>query len=127
MLSQKLRKATLWTQGAYTFLTAIWPIVDIESFMEISGYKTDIWLVKTVSILLLATSISFLIDTLSNRLNVPITMLALVVAIGMAYVDFYYSLNGTIRKIYMLDDFIEILFTIGWLVVLIKNPAQKRD
>jgi hypothetical protein len=75
----------------------------------------------------LATSISFLIDTLSTGLMFLITMLALVVAIGMGYVDFYYSLNGTIRKIYMLDGFIEILFTIGWLVVLIKNPAQKRD
>ena len=124
---QKLYKLTLWCQGIYTFITAVWPIVDIESFMFISGYKTDLWLVKTVSVLLLAMSICLLINTSSNRANLPVIILALLVAIGMAYVDFYYSLNNTISKIYMADGFVEILFIISWLMILIKNPAFKRD
>ena len=124
---QKLYRLTLWSQGIYTFITAIWPIVDIESFMFVSGYKTDVWLVKTVSILLLAISICLITNTSSNHPHLPIIILALLVAVGMAYVDFYYSLNGTISKIYMADGLVEILFIISWLIILIKNPAFKRD
>ena len=124
---QKLYMLTLWAQGIYTFFTAVWPIVDIESFMLVSGYKTDIWLVKTVSILLIAVSVCLLINTSSVHPTLSIIILALLVAVGMAYVDFYYSLNGTISKIYMADGFVEILFIISWLIILIKNPAFKRD
>ena len=124
---QKLYRLTIWSQGIYTFITAVWPIVDLESFMLVSGYKTDIWLVKTVSILLLAVSVCLLINTSAVHPTLPIIMLALLVAVAIAYVDFYYSLNGTISKIYMADGFVEILFIISWLIILIKNPAFKRD
>src|SRR5215204_6110532 len=110
MLPQKLYSGILWAQGIYTFLTATWPIVDIESFMLVTGYKTDLWLVKTVSILLLAISISLLLCTVFKQFNYPVALLALLVAVGMAYVDFYYSLNNTISKIYMADGFVEIGF-----------------
>jgi hypothetical protein len=42
----------------------------------------------------------------------------------MAYVDFHYSLNGTTSKIYMADGFVEILFVIGWLVIIIKKSRR---
>ena len=127
MLWQRLYRVLLWTQGIYTFLTAAWPIIDIESFLFVTGYKTEIWLVKTVSILLLVISIVLLSSTSSFRqINYPVAILALLVAIGMAYVDFYYSLNKTISKIYIADGFVEILFAVAWLIVLKKIPP-KRD
>jgi len=126
MLRQKLYRVLLWTQGIYTFLTAAWPIIDIESFLFVTGYKTDIWLVKTVSILLLVISIVLLFSTPSfKQVNYQVALLALLVAIGMAYVDFYYSLNKTISKIYMADGFVEILFVVGWLIVLKKIPPRR--
>ena len=126
MLRQKLYRVLLWTQGIYTFLTAAWPIIDIESFLFVTGYKTDIWLVKTVSILLLVISIVLLFSTPSfKQVNYQVALLALLVAIGMAYVDFYYSLNKTISKIYMADGFVEIVFVVGWLIVLKKIPPRR--
>jgi hypothetical protein len=125
MVTLKLYKITLWLQGLYTFLTALWPIVHMESFMEVSGYKTDVWLVKTVSILLLAIAICMLLSA-SSRQNIPVVILALIVAVGMAYVDFYYALNDTIWNIYMADGIIEILFVLSWLFILIKNTFMQR-
>jgi hypothetical protein len=121
---EKLYKATIWSQAIYTFITAVWPIVNIKTFMLVSGYKTDIWLVKTVSVLLLAISICLLVNASSNKFNFPIVLLSLLVAIGMAYVDFYYSINGTISKIYMADGFVEILFVIGWFVIILKKSRR---
>jgi hypothetical protein len=95
--------------------------------MLVSGYKTDIWLVKTVSVLLLAISICLLVNACSDKFNFPIVLLSLLVAIGMAYVDFHYSINGTISKIYMADGFVEILFVIGWLVIIIKSRRSGID
>src|SRR5215212_8853193 len=126
MLISKLYKLTLWIQGIYTFLTAVWPIVHIESFMEVSGYKTDVWLVKTVSILLLAISVCFLLATISRQINIPVSVLALFVAIGMAYVDFYYALNDTIWNIYMADGVVEILFVASCIFILIKDNFRQR-
>ena len=126
MLALKLYKLTLWLQGIYTFLTAVWPIVHIESFMEVSGYKTDVWLVKTVSVLLLSISVCMLVATLSKQINIPVGVLALLVATGMAYVDFYYGLNDIIWNIYMADGVIEILFLVSWLLILIKDNFTQR-
>ena len=106
-------------------ITAVWPIVDIQSFMQVSGYKTDIWLVITVATLLVAISAGLLVATRAEQYNIPIIVLALVAAVGLAYVDFYYALNDTIWNIYMADGVIEILFAISWLVILSKNKLRK--
>src|SRR4051812_30893344 len=39
-------------QGVYFFITGLWPIVHMPSFLFVSGPKTDLWLVKTVGILI---------------------------------------------------------------------------
>lgn len=32
-------------QGCYYLITLIWPLVHIKSFMAVTGYKRDVWLV----------------------------------------------------------------------------------
>jgi hypothetical protein len=39
-------------QGAYYLLTGVWPLVSIGSFQRVTGPKTDLWLVKTVGLLI---------------------------------------------------------------------------
>src|SRR2546421_737901 len=39
-------------QSAYFLLTGLWPIFHIRSFMRITGPKNDLWLVRTVRLLL---------------------------------------------------------------------------
>ena len=38
-------------QGAFYAATGLWALVDLGSFMAVTGPKTDHWLVKTVGIL----------------------------------------------------------------------------
>ena len=39
-------------QGLYFLVSGVWPIIHIASFLKITGPKTDLWLVKTVGVLL---------------------------------------------------------------------------
>lgn len=39
------------TQGIYFMLAGVWPLVNIHSFEVITGPKVDVWLVKTVGLL----------------------------------------------------------------------------
>jgi hypothetical protein len=62
--------------------------VDIESFMLATGPRTDVWLVKTVSVLLLGISFSF-VPYLFMRTNYwPVIILAGSCCLFLACIDF---------------------------------------
>ena len=117
MNRQKLYKYALLVQGMYVLLTAVWALVDIQSFMVITGPKTDVWLVRTVAVLLICISLFFLMS--SKKSEEPrVTLTALVFSFGLAYIDFYYTLNNTIRWVYALDGIVESMFGLLWLYFL---------
>ena len=123
----KLLKYLLIIQTAYIFLTAVWPIVDIRSFMAVTGYKTDIWLVKTVGALLIPVALtlaSYLYITTDRR---PAFVLGGGTAAAFICIDFYYALTDVISDIYLADGFAEILFLLCWLYIAVAHPhALKR-
>lgn len=123
----KFTKYLLAIQGSYTFLTALWPIVHINSFMWISGYKHDVWLVKTEGVTLMAISVCLLTGIFAQGNILPIVALALFTSAGLAYVDFYYALNNVIRNVYMADGVIEILFALCWLIFLFKTRGLNQS
>ena len=94
-------------QAAYYFITGLWPVIDISSFMMVTGPKTDIWLVKMVGLLTVAVSI-----TLFSCINNPsVTRKILSISTASAYlvIDVYYYFNGTIRAVYLGDAALEAL------------------
>jgi hypothetical protein len=118
-------RTLLLVQSVYTLITAIWPLMSIESFMLVTGYKTDVWLVKTVGALLIPIACclgSFLFINTDKR---PAIILGSLTAIAFATIDFYYTLKHQIPKIYMLDGVIEIVFLTGWIYVALKENTRK--
>ncbi|SHL25073.1 hypothetical protein SAMN05444407_10372 [Chryseobacterium contaminans] len=61
-------------QLLYYFATSLWPLVHIKSFLIITGDKTDIWLVKTVSILLLPYCLLLFYFILNPKRNTIIAL-----------------------------------------------------
>jgi hypothetical protein len=117
----KLFRALLWTQGIYVLITAIWPIVHIKSFMEVTGYKTDIWLVKTVGALLIPVSVCLLAHLVlagDRRLAI---ILGGLTAIAFICIDFYYALTDVIPDIYLADGVVEAAFLVLWIYVAVKH------
>jgi hypothetical protein len=123
MRIRKVYNSLSLVQGIYTLLTALWALVDIQSFMEVTGPKTDIWLVKTVAVLLLPIALCFLWGFYFNTDHRLIAIIGILTSAGLAFIDFYYTSNGTIRKIYRADGYLEILFLLIWIYLLshIKN------
>ena len=41
-------------QGSYYVVTALWAVFSVDTFQRVTGPKTDVWLVKTVGVLVAA-------------------------------------------------------------------------
>ncbi|WP_312508470.1 hypothetical protein [Chryseobacterium culicis] len=105
-------------QGLYFIITGIWPIVHIESFMQITGYKTDIWLVKTVGLLILPYSILCFYTVINTKRNAAIAIVNIMCCLGLAWIDLYYYLKDTISWVYLIDCALEMIFSAYWLFYL---------
>jgi hypothetical protein len=113
-------------QGIYTMVTAVWPILHIKSFMEVTGYKEDVWLVKTVAAVLIAIAACFLDAARAPHFNRPVAVLAITSAVALAIVDFYYSVTDVISNIYQLDGLLQIAFLVSWIAILVIKRRGER-
>jgi hypothetical protein len=103
-------------QSIYYISTGIWPLLHIDSFIWVTGPKYDIWLVKTVGILILVTGIVLFAAARNKRMSFEIVLLALGNALGLTAIDLYYAGIDRISNIYFLDALAEIVLVIIWLI-----------
>jgi hypothetical protein len=108
----------LWIQAVYYFVTGMWGLIDIKSFMKVTGPKTDLWLVKTVALLLITASFSFAVALATNTSDWPVAVLAVCYSASLAYIDFYYAAKKIISPVYLLDGIIESLFLLVWIIII---------
>jgi hypothetical protein len=104
-------------------LTGVWPLVHIESFIVVTGPKTDIWLVKTVGAMLIPASIT-LLYSLNNEDRKPQIVLGAGTAIAFGCIDVYYAVNDVISDIYLADAIIQGVFIMLWIVILVRNQQS---
>ena len=123
----KFFRILLGVQSIYTFITAVWSLVDIESFMLVTGYKTDIWLVKTVGAILVSISLCMATHLFIRTDHLPGVILAIFSSIGFICIDFYYALNDIISNVYLADGFAQILFLLGWFYLLFARLSVIRN
>lgn len=106
----------LTTMGVYFFITGLWPILHIKSFMWVTGPKKEIWLVKTVGLLVINSSLLFLLPWFyGTTASFELKALAIMNAFSLMIIDIYYALTGRIRKIYLLDAGVEAFFLINFI------------
>ena len=56
-----------WIYSIYFMLTGIWPVVHMPSFIAVTGPKTDLWLVRTVGLLIAGIGLCSLRDRCDLR------------------------------------------------------------
>jgi hypothetical protein len=122
----RLFRITLTAQAVYYLVTAIWPLVHIGSFMAVSGPKTDIWLVKTVAVLLLAISACFITQLIVRGNERPVAVLAMSCSAGLLFIDCYYALNGTISKVYLADGLAQLCLLFTWIIIFPRLRNQNK-
>jgi hypothetical protein len=112
----KLLQKLALIQGAFYVASGIWPLIDIDSFQAVTGPKIDLWLVRTVGVLV--TVIGAVLVTAARRgvISSEITLLAVGSALGLAAIDIIYVLSGTISPVYLADAVVELGFVAGWIL-----------
>lgn len=129
MSGQKIQHWVCWLQGVYFFISGIWPLLHMESFVAISGPKIDLWLVRTVGLLLSVIGLVLLSAAYHRRINQEIFLLAIGSAISMAAIDIYYAGIGRIWNVYLLDALAEAclmgLWLAGWFTKSGRESSSK--
>lgn len=107
-------KVLALAQAAYYLFTGVWPLVGIDSFQKVSGPKTDLWLVKTVGVLIAVIGAVIGLAGLESRITRRERLLATGSAAGLAAIDVIYSLRGRVWPVYLLDAVLQLVFIGGW-------------
>jgi hypothetical protein len=111
-----VRKLAL-VQGLLYLATGLWPLADIASFQLVTGPKTDLWLVRTVAVLVVVIGTVLLLALRSRRLTDEIILLAAGSALGLAGIDLIYALSGRISPVYLADAAVEMGLAVLWAFV----------
>lgn len=107
-------------QGVFYAATGLWALLDLDSFMAVTGPKTDHWLVKTVGILVTVIGAVLILAWRRRRVTAEIVLLAVGSALSLAAIDLVYVSSGTISPAYLLDAIAEVGLAVAWI------PAARR-
>ena len=104
-----------WIQSVFYTTTGVWPLLDIDSFMAVTGPKVDVWLVRTVGALLAVTGL--VLGRAARRKTIPseLVMIAAGQAGVLAVVDIVYVSVGRISPIYLADSLPELVLIALWI------------
>jgi hypothetical protein len=100
-------------QGVYFLVTGVWPLVHIESFLAVTGPKTDLWLVYTVGALVAVVGAVLLAAARSGRVTPEVALLAVGSALALTAIDVIFVARGVIDPIYLADAAAEVVL-VGW-------------
>lgn len=108
-------------QGLYYLLTGLWPLVHMESFLTVTGPKTDLWLVDTVAVLVTVIAAVLLFAAARHQVTSAIRLLAIGSAVSLTIIEGFYALRGVIWSVYLLDAVLEIVLIALWAIALVRT------
>ena len=106
-------------QGIYFLVTGIWPLLSMRTFLAITGPKTDLWLVKTVGLVLAVIGAVLIYAQQTAAVNPPVVFLAIGAAASLALVEFIYVFKRVISPIYLGDTVVEMILIAWWAISLL--------
>lgn len=117
----------VFAQGIYYLATGLWPILSMASFQVVTGPKTDLWIVKTVALLLIVIGSALLAAAYQSKGGIPITILGLGTSLALVVIELVHIADGIISPIYLIDTLIELFFAVGWIQRYVTDHFRKID
>ena len=102
--------------AVYFIATGVWPVVHIKSFLWVTGPKTDLWLVRTVGLMITAVGLCIAVAAAQQQIQLHILVLAIASSGFLLLIDVIYVAKRVIAKIYLLDAAIEAILIAAWLI-----------
>ena len=122
---RKLYSLLSWGQAVYYAVTGLWAIVDIRSFQKVTGPKVDIWLVKTVGVLIIVIGAVLALAGKRGEPVPEVPLLAVGSAAGLTAIDIIYVTKKRIRPVYLLDAVAEIGLMALWGIWSSLKPTRR--
>jgi hypothetical protein len=91
----------------------------MESFLKVTGPKTDLWLVKTVGLILAVIGAVLIFAQVNAEINTSLIILAIGSALSLAVIEFAYVAKRVISPIYLGDAFLELILIAWWIVSIV--------
>jgi hypothetical protein len=114
-------------QGFYYAATGLWGIFGLRSFQAVTGPKTDLWLVRTVGVLVLASGLTMMAAATRAKgagpVDPAVRFLAASEAAGFAAIEVLYTARGAISPVYLGDAAIELALVAAWATM--GAPARR--
>jgi hypothetical protein len=105
-------------QGIYYFMAGLWPLVSIGTFQRVTGPKADLWLVKTVGVLIAVIGAALILAGVRGEVTPSVILVAIGSAAALAGVDVIYVSKQVIARIYLLDALVELILMVWWVIDL---------
>jgi hypothetical protein len=106
-------------QGVYLLVAALWPLLDLESFLRITGIETDSWLLRITGVFMVAVSITLIASYYFQEHSWIVSTLAMICAAGTFYIDTFYYMNSELSlRLYTVDVIVQLFFVMTWSVLL---------
>jgi len=111
-------------QGLYYASSGLWPIVSIGTFQVVTGRKHDLWLVKTVGLLIATIGSVLMLSARREETSTEIATLGIASAAAIAGIDLIYYANGVLRWVYLVDAAMETAIVGGWARALARGRGR---
>jgi hypothetical protein len=98
--------------------------MSIRTFQMVTGPKTDLWLVKTVGVLVTAIGAVLGVAGLRRQAALEIALLAVSSAAGLAGIDIVYVARRRISPIYLLDALGQLVLAAWWAVAWARTARE---
>lgn len=114
-------------QAIYYSVTGLWAVFDLSSFQAVTGPKSDLWLVRTVGLLVTAIGVTLVVGAWRGHVSAESTILALGSAAALVLVDLTYVLKGTISWVYLLDGLVQGGLIAWWVWIAIRTDPARNE
>jgi len=102
-------------QGAYLVAAGLWPILDLGSFMKVTGPKFEGWLPKGVGACMANIGAALGAAGLRGKVARELRILGVSTALSFAAMDFWYAgLRRRISRVYLLNGITQVAFVGAW-------------
>ena len=103
------------THGAYLVAGGLWPILDLGSFMKVTGPKFEGWLPKGVGACMANIGAALGAAGLRGKVARELRILGVSTALSFAAMDFWYAgLRRRISRVYLLNGITQVAFVGAW-------------
>ena len=102
-------------QGIFYLLTGVWALVSIKTFQMVTGPKTDLWLVKTVGVLVSVIGTVLILAGARSQITLEVFVLAVGSCLVLAAIDIIYVSKKVIAPVYLWDAAAELILAFVWI------------